>query len=246
MFSAHSVFGLIALIGTVIMLFAVIKTVHRARFEREPQLIPVFFAASALFNVFVFITTYQIIVSRFFIPFMVFYIPLIAIFFEYAKIYAPIKRMAIISLIVVIIFGYSGLNFNYIAASENNTNRKGYIQYLLDNQLGFGFATHWNANVTTELSNGKIEMAGLVSKTRGSNTRKLFQLAKDLIPGKYFDPLYYQGESFLLLARNEWDTVKSRVRSRSDLTPDYEDGDFIIIRFPSAQLIHREFLDTNE
>jgi len=241
--SAHVFFGMIALVGTIVMLFAVIKTVNRARFEREPQLIPVFFAASALFNIFLFIIIYQGIVVRFFIPFMVFYVPLIAIFFEYAKTYTPIKRKVLVSLIVVVVIGYGSFNFSYIAASENNSNRKGYIQYLLDNQLDFGFATYWNANITIELSNGKVEAATLDPKIKGGSAKRPLQIAKHLSPSRYSDPLYYQGESFLLFSRIEWESVKSRMRSYGKQSPDYEDGDFIIVRLPSAQFIHSEFLE---
>jgi len=60
---------------------------------------------------------------------------------------------------------------------------------------------------------------------------------------KSYNPSYYQGESFLLLIRAEWELAQKTGRPFARLVPDYEDGSFIIIRYPSAEIIHREVLD---
>ena len=125
-----------------------------------------------------------------------------------------------------------------------NSVRKGYIQYLLDNKLDYGFATRWNANVTTELSNGKIELAGLeeLKELKPAGTDQ-FYIIPFLNPMKFFNPSFHQGESFLLLTRDEWELAQMTGRSFTRLVPNYEDNNFIIIRFPSAEIIHREVLD---
>jgi hypothetical protein len=139
------------------------------------------------------------------------------------------------------ILGQGYLNFQNLTRDDVNTVRKGYIQYLLDNQLDYGFATFWNANVTTELTNGKIELAGL-------NPHKLvdtnqFSIHNWASPMKHSDPAFYQGESFLLLTRAEWELAQETEKPFARLKPDYEDNGFIVIRYPSARIIHREVLD---
>jgi hypothetical protein len=113
---------------------------------------------------------------------------------------------------------------------------------LLDNQLEYGFATFWNANVTTELTNGKIELGGLNSDGLYPNANQ-FSIHNWASYTQHSNPSFHQGESFLLLTRAEWELAQRTERTFTRLVPDYEDSDFIIIKYPSAEIIHREVLD---
>jgi len=238
--SARGLFSVIAIIGTFILFWAVIKSFRQ---QTEYQFMPVFFIVSVIFNIFVFIVIDEDITDRYFIPFMVLYIPLITILFEHTeKIYGHLKRMAVVSGIVLFIFGQAYLNFQEMAGQNVNSVRKSYIRYLLDNKLDYGFATFWNANVTTELTNGKIELAGLNSYGPDPDSNKLaiHNWASHI---RHSNPSFHHGESFLLLTRDEWELAKRTGRPFARLVPDYEDNDFIIIRYHSAEIIHREVLD---
>jgi hypothetical protein len=114
---------------------------------------------------------------------------------------------------------------------------------LLDNQLDYGFATFANANITTELTNGKIELAGLEPYGLNPDMDHPFRIQGWLNPVKFYNPSYHQGESFLLLTRDEWELAQKTERPFARLQPDYEDNNFIVIKYPSAQIIHREVLD---
>ncbi|MDR1802162.1 MAG: hypothetical protein LBQ94_01020 [Treponema sp.] len=249
--SAHGLSSVIAITGTFLLFQAVLKSIRHFRMQEdttnkqaECQFIPVFFIVSVIFNIFVFILVDEGIMGRYFIPFMVLYIPLAAILFQHTeKRYNYLKRVALISGIVLFIFGQSYLNFQGLSGGDSNTARKGYIQYLLDNRLDYGFATFLNANVTTELTDGKIEVAGLEPEGLNPDTHHLFSFNNWLIPARFYNSSYHQGESFLLLTRAEWEMVKATERPLSQLQPDYEDDGFIIIRYPSAEIIHREVLD---
>ena len=169
---------------------------------------------------------------------MVLYIPLTAMLFDHAeKAYGYLKCTAVVCGIALFIIGQGYTNFQNLSARDLNSIRKGYIQYLLDNELEYGFATFWNAAVTTELSNGRIEAAGLDPRVRTGADGRLFGFSSYGNHKKFFDPHYHPGESFLILARNEWDLFRSR---RPSLTPDYEDSNFVIITYPSAEIIHHD------
>jgi hypothetical protein len=247
--SAKGLFSVIAIIGTFLLFWAVIKSLRQTKMQNdtmaqptEYQFMSAFFIVSVIINIFVFIVAEGSITDRYFIPFMVLYIPLVAILFEHIeKTHGHLKRIAIISGIVLFICGQSHLNFQDMAGWNGNSVRKGYIQYILDNQLDYGFATFWNANVTTELTNGKIELAGLESN--GLNPGNRFHLQGWLNPVKFYNPSFHQGESFLLLTSAEWKLAQRTGRPFARLVPDYEDNDFVIFRFPSAEIIHREVLD---
>jgi len=83
----------------------------------------------------------------------------------------------------------------------------------------------------------RIEIAGL-------DLSKLPQIRihKWLIPEKFCNPSYHHGESFLLLTRAEWELAQKTGWSFLRFAPDYEDNVFIIIRYPSAEIIYREVL----
>ena len=238
--SAKGLFSLIAIIGTFILFLMVFKSLRQ---WAEYQFIHVFFLVSAIFNIFVFIVVDEVIILRYFITFMVLYIPLIAIFFEHSEnTYGHLKRMAIVSGIVMFVFGQGYLNFQSLSEQDINSGRKGYIKYLTDNKLEYGFATFWNANVTTELTNGKIELAVLNSDGLDTDTNQL-KISNWLSYKQHSNPSFHHGESFLLLTCAEWELAQKTGRSFVKLVPNYEDNNFIIIRYPSAQIIHNEVLD---
>jgi hypothetical protein len=243
--SAKGLFSVIAIIGTFILFWAVIKSFRQ---QAEYQFMPVFFLVSVIFNIFVFIVVDEVILSKYFIFFMVLCIPLIAILFEHLfkrteKLYGHLKRTAISSAIILFVFGQGYLNFQNMAGQDINSGRKGYIRYLIDNQLNYGFATFWNANVTTELTNGKVEIASLDPDGLDPSTSQRFHIWEWLNPVKFFNLSYHQGESFLLLTRQEWELARETERPFALLQPDYEDSGFVVIRYPSAGIIYTEVLD---
>jgi hypothetical protein len=242
--SVQGFFSIAAIIVTALFLWAVVKACRNVRLQNDPPVMPVFFAASALFNIVVFVIIEMPVVPRYFIPFMVLYIPLAAMLFQHTeKTYKYTKHAALVCGIALFIFGQGCLNFHSLAARNTNAIRTGYIQYLLDNGLHFGFATFENANVTTELTNGSIALAGLDPRAVSVFGGNRFRLTGYLRLVKYNDPLYHTGESFLLFTPSEWGLVRSG-QSPDWLKPDYEDSNFVIIRYPSAEAIHRDFLDS--
>ena len=62
------------------------------------------------------------------------------------------------------------------------------------------------------------------------------------MPVKFSDPLYHQGETFLLVSRAEWKQAQNAGKQFAKLKPDYENTDYIIIRCPSAQTIQNAIL----
>jgi len=248
--SAQGIFSVAAITGSSILLWGTFKSSRQVRHENNTEekdalrrFLPVYFVSSVIFNIFVFIITEGNVTDRYFIPFMVFYVPLTAVFFEYAeKTYGHLKRIAIVSGIVLFVFGQGYLNFKNLTVYDVNTVRKGYIKYLLDNRLDYGFATFVNANVTTELTDGKIELAGLEPDGLEPDKNQ-FRLSGWLNPKKLYNPSYHTGESFLLLTRPEWELAQKTGRPFALLRPDYEDSDFLVIRYPSARIIYTEVLD---
>jgi hypothetical protein len=246
--SARGILSVFAIIGAGILFFAAFKIfrvmfINKTKSYADKDFLPVFFIISCLLNMFVFIVVDEPVTSRYFIPFMVLYIPLLCLCFENAEQKDNhLKRVIIIAVSVLFIAGQSILNFQSMAKENTTRERDGYIQYLLDNELNYGFATFWNANVTTEITNGKIEIVGLEQDGLNSAAEK-FRIHPWLLPKYFYNPEYHDGPSFLLLSHEQWDIAKSTQRKFAQNMPDYEDNNFIVLQFPSDDIIYSEVLD---
>lgn len=239
-FSVNGVFSIAAIIAALVLFTAVYKTIRKDKLHGKHQFMVLFFAVTVICNIAVFIISDKSITRRYFEPFMIFYIPLTAILFNYAGRINRVKRTAIVCGIILFVIGQGSLNYFNLKERDVNSARKDYIQYLLDNNLEYGFSTFWNSKVTTELSNGKIEVAGVEFVRSG---RYPLRVQEYLNPVSFKDPLYHSGESFLLLTPSEWDSIRNRSRNiNRSASPDYQDDNFVIIRYPSSQIIHNELL----
>jgi hypothetical protein len=188
-----------------------------------------FFTVSSIFHIAIFQFLDGDITLRYFIPFLFLYIPVLAVIFKYtAKKLPPIKATSVSAFITMIVMVQGAIKFQEIVPADWTSARSGYIQYIEEHNLSYGFATFWNANVTTELSNGKIEMAGL-------NPDNIHTLHNWLSPTAYENPDYHKGKTFLLLTKDEAETYNKEPLLQGP--PDYADDDFVVWRFPSATTI---------
>lgn len=69
------------------------------------------------------------------------------------------KVIGVVMISVFLLLGARGY-LNLIHHSGNG-NRLGYIRFLEENGYDYGYATFWNANITTEMTDGRINMTSL-------------------------------------------------------------------------------------
>jgi hypothetical protein len=195
-----------------------------------------FFLSSAIYH----ICLYQLIEAKFltlryFIPFLVLYIPVLAVLFSRTM---PRKAGShfLVLFILIAVFGHGTVKFNSLMARNSTAERMGYLDFLLENNFDFGFATSLNANVTTELANGAVEVSGLIQTEAG------FKKYDWLSPVKYDDPAYHTGKTFLLLTEEEWQELRG-TGGFAQKRPDFEDDHFTVLIYPSSEAIYREVLD---
>jgi len=233
------------LIGTYLLFFATFKiiTIKPENISKNTtvyKFLPVYFLTSVVFNFFINIILdhgiNDMLPENYFIPFMILYIPLIAVFFSQKTITGNgLKRSILFLGILIVIFGQSVICFQGLARYNKNTVRNGHIQYLLDNQLYYGYATFWEANVVTELTNGKIEINGLFPFFEQIDESKKLLNWNWLKPHRYnyTEPDYQKREPFLLLAKWEAYSIGYNLPQSQ---PDYEDENYIIIKYPASDI----------
>jgi hypothetical protein len=202
-----------------------------------------YFIITLLFHFvfFMFINGFNDTVARYFFPALIFLFAAIPVFLTFSL---PRTNRLVHSCLCIVLcgflFGHGILLFDkQINSDENhNINRNGYLAYLEANSLVYGFAPFWTGNVTTELSNGRIEMVGLWG------VENEFARYKWLSPVKFDNPYYHKEKAFLLLRKDEWEAIKGRAVF-ADKSPAYMDDFYVVLVYPEAAVIHREVMREN-
>ncbi len=116
--------------------------------------------------------------------------------------------ICIIAALVVPILSSSYINSNiktiYSLDSskhliKNEHPKKGLIKFLEENELSYGYASYWNAGVSTIISNNKVFVAGISLPDMKPN----YLLSSE----KWYYPSTYQGETFILLEQAEKESI---------------------------------------
>jgi hypothetical protein len=199
-----------------------------------------YFSINILFH----IAVYQFLVighaSRYFISVLLFSIPVcVFCLINCKRNLKPAVFSVLIIVLSVFLFANGYKYFKEDLDLNINAPREAYVNYLLENDLNFGFATYWSANVTTELSNGKIEVAGLLPTDYTSDN--ILYRYKWNSPAKFDDPYYYNGKVFLLLSQQEYREQKDKGRL-NDTIPSFSDEWYVVLIYPSAVTIHRDIM----
>jgi hypothetical protein len=180
--------------------------------------------------------------SRYFIMQFAFFIPCLAVFLEDASI-KSIHRYILGVCWTVILTGSSFITLQNVLCTDLNSDKKGVMSYLEKNDLDFGYATFWNSNVFTFLSNGKIEIAHL-DKTKVNGVSMLkdhYSYDKWLSPFYYYDKDYKKEERcFLLISKAEY-KLSSGNNVFLNKSPAYEDSNYLIFVYDSPENFRNSF-----
>lgn len=195
----------------------------------QRRFVSLFLAVSFCVNLFVFVFTTSTMVPRYYITIFIFVLPLLCFYMEKEERY--FDRMAvgvILSLCLLLAVGKTTLSYLTV---DKNADRRQVAEFLEDNGYEFGYATYWNANIVTELTDGKVEVANVGD----GEHLEFFRWSS---PMKYYENGYAQGEVFLLLDAEEMaqaagaDTVQNgRIV--------YESSVYTVLAYDSAESLMR-------
>lgn len=153
-----------------------------------------FFVSAFLLNVFVFVFTTSTMVPRYYITVLVFALPLIAFYFE-GKEYKFDKTVVAFLLAAGLLLGSAKTVLSFITVDKNEDKRP-VAEFLVQNGYDFGYATYWNANIITELTDAEVEVANILDP----ESLTFFTWST---PMKYYEENYHSGRVFLLLEAGE-------------------------------------------
>ena len=192
-----SVRGLISLLAFALLIgIALLSKRSHKLLQGEKLFVLLFFEVAFVLNTFVFLFTTSTMSERYYITVFIFVLPLLAFYFEKEN-YALDKMLVVLFLVGTLGITTAKCVYSF-ATNDKNADIREVVEFLSEEGYTFGYATYWNGNIMTELSDGAIEVAQVAEIP----TMTYFRWSS---PTRYYEEGYHQGKCFLLLTRDEFE-----------------------------------------
>lgn len=191
-----------------------------------------FMLCNVLLNYFVFIFTDRAFDGKLFIaryagPVLVHCFIVVFIYLD--NVSEKIYQHSVCAVLTGSLVFLSVLHVREIYAPGANT-RDGSLNYIQEQNMKFGYATFWNANVATELTDGAVEIASV----KDFYSMEIFYW---LMPKEYVNTDYAEEKCFVLLTVQEYEeSAGSEVLLGG--TKEYEDDFFVVYTYPCSKTIY--------
>jgi len=231
----------------VIVLLSIYSVVHilhyREKYDEKKQILAIFYLSAFVLCALLYTMTSQTHLDRYDIPFAVFAFPVIFACLgrkaeETEGSYSGLlKRKFALTVMMVLLFGASFIVYNNEAKSSAAKETGKIADALVSQGYFAGYATYWDANVLTELSDGKLdvwiwnsfpdqiddvdEMSLWLQRVRHTTTHpegKIFLLffrgQEEKIFAGYSDKpdIVYQSEKYIAYGFSSYEEMKEKYR----------------------------------
>ncbi len=188
------------------LIFIICFALYLKRSKSESNRIFMIFAAVIIVsNTFVAVhTDYQ---DRYLIPALVYCIPCFALFLESSEL-SPLKKYLLGVSVSVVLIGNAFVTFSDILTSSGNEDKNAVCRFL-DKNYSFGYATFWNANVLTFMTDGRLEFGNLEPDPIDGidYIPETFHCHLWLTPDRFYHDDYKADERvFFLVTQEEYET----------------------------------------
>ena len=177
----------------------------------------------------------------YFIPIAVWAVPVLGVQLE-GVIALPSARKLLLIAICAVMLGngiYNNLyyidpknkpvDYEGISAPETDTveSMQGVLAFLRENQYTLGYATFWNANVLTEMSNGTIPMVNIILD-ESDMTATLYDWLSDR---NLRDPAFVAKQKVFVLLKGDEDQLFYNTSLSENAVYAYEDDNYMIFSY---------------
>lgn len=189
-----------------------------------------FFVTAFTLNTFVFLFTTSTIVARYYITVFLFVLPLLCVYYEYEKL--PLDRV-LVALLLCGALGLATAKCVYsFADKDKNEDRRPVAAYLKEQGYTFGYASYWNGNIMTELTDGAVEIANI----HEIDNMDMFTWSS---PVKYYREGYHSGKTFILLTAEEAAKyARTPVIAAGEVV--YDRQGYVVLHYDSAEELWRK------
>lgn len=225
--SVISLRGIITLIAFVLITVLVYCSVQAYRgSEGLRHFLVLFLGVTLALNVFVFVFTTSTMVPRYYLTIFIFVLPTLAFYLEQKE---PLWDKLVVGVILVVCLGMStGKTVLSFIATDKNADKRS-VAAFLEEQYDFGYATYWNANIMTELTNGQVEVANILDP-------EALQFFTWSTPRKYYEENYHDGEVFLLLTADEAAEYEGAAALQIG-EKTYDDGVYVVYGYENVETL---------
>lgn len=133
-----------------------------------------------------FIATTSIGAARYILLQLIFIYPCVILLFTDKNINI-VKRYILIFSFVLICTTSSFTTVTKLLNSKSNKGKEKVTKFLIENNYELGYATFWNANIFTYLTNGQLKMINITTDEKGERLLKDYKIYRFLTSERYFD-----------------------------------------------------------
>ncbi len=232
-FTPNGIINVLVYLLIILFIMLIIYSLKN-KLSNGQKILVIYFISSYLFNTFVYLHTEFI--SRYYYPILLLFFPCSAILLDNEKI-SGLKRYAVGVILSVVILSSTFATLQHQFTTDENKGMHAVSEYL-ENNYTFGYATFWNANVITYLTDGKVEVGNLFKS--GDVITKEYKYDKWLTPERYYGDYKNDEHIFLLLSTEQYsiNMEDSSVKAGKEV---YKDDYYIVLDYPSHTAFKESF-----
>lgn len=153
--------GLISIISFVLIAVFAYCSVRVQKTEKGQRgMLSLFFLSALALNLFVFLFSTSTMVPRYFLTIYIFLLPILCFYLEKEPHFLD-RIVAGGILTVCMLLAAGKVTLSYVTV-DKNAEKRPVAEFLAANGYTFGYATYWNANIITELTDGRVEVANVI------------------------------------------------------------------------------------
>lgn len=234
-FTPGGVVNVLLFVFIVFFIICFIKAYKTETSEKNKDFLS-FLLIMTVFNCFIFKNTDQFY-NRFLILPFIFVLPCIILFIKNPAIKTLYKGIITFSFTIIVLTS-TVLVYESFLNEKRNDDKIGITNFLKNNDYHYGYASFWNANVFTYLTDGKIEVANL---DRDEADFYNFHIHKWLTPERYCTDDFGGNEKMILIVTKDEYTKSSDAKLFSNGKLVFRDDYYYIFEYKDNKTFKESF-----
>lgn len=191
----------------------------------------------AIFNCYIFTNTDKYI-DRYFILPLIFTIPCIILFIQNPAIKLLYRSILGFSFSIIVLTS-STLVYENCLSSNQNHDKIGITSFLKAQDYHYGYASFWNANILTYLTESKIELARITLKEPDDFTS--YNVEKWLTPERYYTEDFGKNEKIVFIVSKDEFNLEPNAKIFANGTKVFNDEYYYVFEYMNNQAFKDSF-----
>ncbi|MBP5450667.1 MAG: hypothetical protein J6Y16_00355 [Treponema sp.] len=234
-FTPGGIINILIYIFIVFFLICLVKSLKNETNEKFKEFHS-FVVIMIVFNTFSIVSTQYF--DRYLILPFIFVIPCIILFIKNKSINIIHRTILTLSFTLITLTS-SFLVYENSLCGNANQDKENISNFLKENDYHYGYASFWNANVLTYLTDGKVELAHFSTpEEMGSYS---FNLNRWLAPERYFTDDFGNNEKIVFIVSKEEFNLEPAARIFANGKQIFDDGNYYIFEYKDNKTFKESF-----